>query len=81
MVDLSKYRESKASGLVSVAKFHDAYVVVTKKFDPATGQPLPQPEIEGVDIAKVDELIAGIETQLSTVNEFRADLLAAQELK
>ncbi len=59
MINISRFEQDKAKGLVTLAKVGDAYMVSKKKFDPETGEALT-PEVESLDkkdlIVKREEL-------------------------
>ena len=74
-MELTNYSVIKASGQLALAKLNDAYVLSTKKFDSATGQPT-SPEVQAVDMKQVEEQIASLQVQMDSLNALLADLKA-----
>ena len=75
MIDLTKYSEQVADGLVSVTKTDSevaTYAVATKRFDPDTGEQLAD-EVVGVSLKELEDKKADLEKQLVELNAFIAE--------
>ncbi len=75
MIDVKRYIEKKAKGLISLVKIGDAYAISWKTFDAETGI-AGKPIVEAVgldDLKKVREDASGL---LNGIDAFIADLEA-----
>ena len=74
-MDLTNYPAMKASGQSKLAKLNNAYVMVAKKFDPATGLAL-SPDLQAMDVAQVQAMIADHQAKIDALNALLADIKA-----
>lgn len=72
MIDLKKYSELKAKGLISLVKAGDSYATATQKFDPENGADLPD-EVVGVNMTELTDKKKELQDEIVEIDAFIAD--------
>lgn len=60
-MDVYRYPELKAKGVVSIGKVGDAYIYTAKRFDPATGEETRPMEVGEIIPKQLEDHIAELE--------------------
>ena len=74
-MDIQRYQELKNKKVISLVKAGDAYAVAYKKFDPQTGEALPD-EVLSVNIAELEAQKVELAKQIKEIDAFLADCKA-----
>lgn len=72
MINLKKYSELKAKGLIKLVKAGDSYATATQKFDPENGADLPD-EVVGVHMKELTEKKTSLQEEIVEIDAFIAD--------
>ena len=68
-IDLKRYSELKEKGVVGLVKAGDSYAVAYKKFDPSTGEDLPD-EVLGVNMKELQDKKASLQKEIDEIDAF-----------
>lgn len=79
-MDLTRYKEKKANGLIKIYKIGDKPVMQTSSFDSTTGALVSEAPY-AVDIAQVEAKLEQVRAELEQVEAFHADLLNATPIE
>lgn len=82
-MDLAIYQQQKSAGVSVLVKVGaDTVAFISPKFDEATGTPKPA-TMEQFNLKAIDDQIVVVQAQLSSLQAFRADVVAelAKEVK
>jgi len=72
-MDITRYDELKAKGVMTIEKLGDAYVILSKRFDPDTGDPLPT-TFEALDKNQILQWQNDFTQRLKTIDNILTDL-------
>ena len=75
MIDIKNYKELKEKNAVSLVKAGDAYAVVYKKFDEATGEDKPD-TVLGVNMQELTDKKEALQAEITEIDAFIADCKA-----
>ena len=81
MIDIKRYSEIKAKGLVTLAKVGDAYAASWYTFDPITGKKSAKPVSEAFDKESIEKMKEEADKLSVSVAAFLADLDALAPAK
>ena len=77
MLDIKNYLDKKTSGLAIIAAIGDAYAIAVKKFDPNTGDALPD-DVQAINLDDLNNQVADLQSQIDDLNQVIADCQACQ---
>lgn len=70
MIDIKDFSEKEAKGLVTLLRItENVMAIYSKKFDPATGEELPE-EVAGGDIQEYKDKKASLQAEIDEINTF-----------
>lgn len=75
MIDVKRYIEKKAKGLISLVKLGNAFAISWKTFDPETGLE-KEPIVEAVGLEELKKVKAQAVDLVKGIEAFEADLTA-----
>lgn len=72
-MDISKYRERRTAGTVSIQKLGTQYVLLVRSFDPLTGQELPSSH-NNLDVEAIKRRREEIVEQINEIDALLSDV-------
>jgi len=64
MIDAKRYIRLKPQGVTSIAKTNSGFSLVFKRFEPETGQEIPEPEFQAFALEDLNKKVSELKHEL-----------------